>query len=78
MSLNLAPRLSPTPKSTVKPEMEYGEAMEQLFVEKFTGAALTHFSQGVPQEVQPLVPATRIRIRRAKKDIDKGRNSAHP
>lgn len=40
------------------------EVCQRLYAEKFTGAALVHFGQGVPHEVQPLVPTLKIRVDR--------------
>jgi hypothetical protein len=55
-----------TNEPTLDAQPTFAEALEQVYVEKFTGAMLLHFAQGVPQELQPLVPTTRIRLRRQK------------
>lgn len=48
--------LSPRNETTVRPEPTYAEAMEQLWIEKYTGPILVHFQSGQPGVVEKLNP----------------------
>lgn len=51
-----AVNLSPRQEIVAKPEPSYAEAMEQLWVEKYTGPVMVHFQSGQPGVVEKLNP----------------------
>lgn len=53
-------RLSQEPTVTVRPT--FPEWLEQVYLERYTGAVLIHFGQGVPGAVQKLATAETIQL----------------
>lgn len=55
---------SPRQEIVAKPEPSYAEAMEQLWVVRFTGQVIVHFQSGQPIVVEKLNPEKiRLKVR---------------
>lgn len=61
--------LSPRQEIVARPDPEFGEAMQQLWTERYTGSIIVHLQSGQPGVVEKLNPE-RIRL-------DTRRRSAH-